>query len=301
MTCHELRRVGDSYLSGQLPAETNRHIRWHLETCSSCRKDLDERRRIHMALRGAFERAPELQPGVEFSARLRNHLRADAQRSRVRRIASRSWLALAAGLVLAIGLTGAFVLHRARASADALAQDAIGDHRNCALKYRLARMPVSLAEAADRFDRDYRLLIDAPRDEVSTPDGSIRVLERHSCVYQARRFGHVVMQYHDHVVSLLMTQDRREAGMLVPVDAFPRRIGQSDSGLTVVSVNGGGHAILLVSDLASAELTQLSTVIAMPLARQLRGSVLPANPDTVVAVESALTSVFACRVAGESK
>lgn len=301
MRCQELRRVADSYLSGQLPAETNHHIRWHLETCSACRAHLDDRRRVRTALRGAFERAPELAPGVDFSARLRTHLRADAQRTRVRRVAVRSSLALAAGLVLAIGLTSAVVLHRASGLADALAQDAIGDHRNCALKFRLARSPVPLAEAADRYDRDYRLLITAPPDELSTPDGPVRVVERHACAYQARRFGHVVMQYHDHVVSLLMTQAGSGAAMPMSVDVAPRRIGAANGGLTVVSVNVADHAILLVSDLGSAELTRLSTAIAMPLARQLRGSLLPTTPDAMVALRSALTPAFVQRLDGEVK
>ena len=95
------------------------------------------------------------------------------------------WLALAAGLVLAAGVTGAIVLNRSAGRAEALAQDAIGDHRNCALKYRLVRTPVPLEEAAQRFDSAYRLLISAPPDDIPTPDGPARVVERHSCEYGA--------------------------------------------------------------------------------------------------------------------
>ena len=36
-------------------------------------------------------------------------------------------------------------------------------------------------------------------------------LERHACAYDARRFGHLVMHYRGHVVSLLMTAAGGEA------------------------------------------------------------------------------------------
>jgi hypothetical protein len=41
------------------------------------------------------------------------------------------------------------------------------------------------------------------------------------------------------------------------------------NGLSVVSVNGTHHAILLVGDLSTAELAQLSRSVSMPLARRL--------------------------------
>jgi hypothetical protein len=66
-------------------------------------------------------------------------------------------------------------------------------------------MPVPLEEAAQRFDSAYRLLLSAPPDDISTPNGPANVVERHSCAYGARRFGHVILQYRGRVVSLLMT------------------------------------------------------------------------------------------------
>src|SRR5437763_9787951 len=114
----------------------------HLDTCPSCRSEIDARRRLRGTLRAAFDRAPELQPSAEFRTRLRDQVReASVHRSRSRFLTSR-WLALAAGIVLAIGVAGVLFLKRSAAPAEALAADAIGDHQNCALHYRLARMPV---------------------------------------------------------------------------------------------------------------------------------------------------------------
>jgi hypothetical protein len=47
------------------------------------------------------------------------------------------------------------------------------------------------------LDPNYRLLLSAPPDDISTPDGPVRVVERHSCAYGAHRFGHVILQYRD--------------------------------------------------------------------------------------------------------
>jgi hypothetical protein len=126
------------------------------------------------------------------------------------------------------------------------------------------------------------VLLSAPPDNVSTPDGPARVLERHSCAYNDRRFGHVVMQYRGRVVSLLMTAN--DGGHASPgPDALPHAIGRPINGLSVVSVNGRHHAILLVSDLDSPALEELSQAVALPLARRLEVSLMP-DRGTVAAL-----------------
>jgi hypothetical protein len=164
---------------------------------------------------------------------------------------------------------------------EALAQDAIGDHRNCALKFRLARTPVPLDDAAERFDRAFGLLLSAPPDDILTPAGPAHVVERHSCAYGARRFGHVIMEYRGRVVSLLMTTSDGTTPSAEPNDVIPHVIGRPMDGLSVVAVHGPRHAILLVSDLGTAELTQLSTAVSIPLARQIDAGL--SRPSTATA------------------
>ena len=53
-------------------------------------------------------------------------------------------------------------------------------------------------------------------------------------------------------------------------DAIPHVIGRPIDGLSVMSVDGAHHSILLVGDLEGTELAQLSKVISVPLARQLQ-------------------------------
>jgi hypothetical protein len=52
-------------------------------------------------------------------------------------------------------------------------------------------------------------------------------------------------------------------------DAIPHVIGRPMNGLSVTSMKGTRHAILLVSDLDSTELENLSRVVSVPLSRQL--------------------------------
>lgn len=167
--------------------------------------------------------------------------------------------------MVAVGVAGVVLMKQS--PTDALARDAVGDHQNCALKYRLVRAPVPLEEAAEQFDSAYRLLLTAPPNEIQTAAGPARVTERHSCAYGAHRFGHVIIEYRGRVVSLLMAAN--DAAGDVEPDAIPHVIGRSMNGLSVVSVNGTQHAILLVGDLERAELTQLSRAVSVPLARSL--------------------------------
>jgi hypothetical protein len=270
MNCRDVREIADSFLCDELLTETNHEILQHLDTCASCRADIDARRALRRALHGAFDRAPDLQPRPEFMERLHGELRDAAAHSGRSWLFSRRWLAIAAGLVLAAGLAGAVVKTRwAPTPSDALAQDAIGDHRNCALTFRLARAPIPLEEAAQRFDSAFRLLLTAPPDRMSTPGGPARVVERHSCAYGARQFGHVVLQYQGHVVSLLVTANEGSTTAIETAAAVPHVIGRRMDGLSVVSVDGARRAILLVSDLGSAELTELSGAVSVPLAQRL--------------------------------
>ena len=282
MNCRDVREVADSFLSEELLTETNHEILRHLDTCPTCRMEMDGRGRLRRSLQTAFERTPGLQPRADFALRLREQLREAAVHEGRRRTVSRRWVAVAAGVVLATGLTGLAVLNRPLVSVDALARDARGDHWNCALKNRVAGTPVPLEEAAKRFDSAYRLLTSAPPDNISTPGGAAHVVERHSCAYGPRRFGHVILQYRGRVVSLLLTADDDAT---VQADSTPHLHGSPVNGLSVVSVRGTRHAILLVGDLDAHELTQLTEAVSVPLARRLDRSLSVAEPRAFAALD----------------
>jgi hypothetical protein len=224
-------------------------------------------------LKTAFGRAPDLEPPTDFAARLRMNLSRAAGSSKNQRTRHRRWLAVAASIAVAVGLSAWAFQYGSAAPLDKLALDAIGDHWNCGLKNRAIRTPIPLEEAAQRFDTAYRLLLTIPVDHVTTPDGFVRVLDRHSCAFETRRFGHVILEYHGRVVSLLLTRedgDRSDASM--PREDAAQVHGRSATGLTVVSVRGSAHTILLVSDLEAQDLVRLSEAVSKPLAQKLAES-----------------------------
>jgi hypothetical protein len=159
-------------------------------------------------------------------------------------------------------VAGSLFLSQTTVSADALAQDAIGDHLSCALNMPAAKAAIPLTEPPEKTDAAYRLFLSAPRDDAAAPAGPIRVVARHFCAYGGRRFAHVIVRYRGHVVSLLMTANEAAE---TAADTRPHLIGQPADGLSVVSVNGSHHAILLVSDIEGGELSRLFTLVAKPV------------------------------------
>jgi len=294
MPCRDVRELLDSYLSQELLVETNHSVLRHLESCPECRAELDARSHLRTALRRAVRRAPDLQLRPAFAGEVAVRLQQlpAIHEPAVTKPATR-WLALAASLLAAVAVGSYYFL--APAPASQLARDAVGDHQNCALRYRLVRAPVPLEEAARQFDSAYRLLLEEPPDNIPTAVGPVRVTERHSCAFGDRRFGHVIMSYRGHVVSMLMTANDRAPAER---DAIPHVIGRSMNGLSVVSVNGSRHVILLVSDLDTGRLTELSRGVSVPLMRHVDVSLRPEREDRFGAVRAVVPGVSASRLAG---
>lgn len=254
MQCREVRDLLDSFLSQELLVETNHELMRHLETCANCRAELDARRQLRGALRRAFSNAGALQPPANYGPDTLARVRLTTpRRSGWPR---RAWAALAASVALIAG-TASFLLLNARVSS--VVRDAVGDHRNCAVQFRLSERPIPLADAAARYDRSYARLLETPPDDFVTAAGPVHVRERHSCVFAGRRFGHVVMQLDGHLVSLLVTGDEPAAGTesSVALSSLPRVDGQH-----VTSFDLPGHTAFVVSDLDEPQFSQSAQALA---------------------------------------
>jgi anti-sigma factor RsiW len=237
MQCKDARELLDSFLAQELLVETNHELLRHVSGCPDCKADLDARARLRSRLKQAFARAAEMQVRPEFVDQVTTRLRSSALKG------TRSWqvsplLAAAASLVLVLA-AGMYFL---RGRGSEIAAQAAGDHQNCAVKFALAERPISLEEAAARYDAAYARLRTVPPDAVATAAGTLHVADRHSCVFQNRRFGHVVFRLDQHLVSLLMTRDdsTSRAGLqqLQPVNR-----------LSMASFHTSDHVIYIVSDL----------------------------------------------------
>ena len=258
MQCRDVRELADSFLSEQLLVETNHELLRHLETCPDCRVEIAGRRAIRDRLRSAFARAEDLRPRSEFTAELLARLRPAQPATDIsRRSVLQSWWALAAGVALAAG-GGLFVRHSSsRSRLGMLARDAAGDHQNCAVRFNLAERPIPLEDAGRRYGAPYAALATF---EPPAVDGPLELLERHSCVYQGRRFGHVVFRYRGALTSLLVTDG-------VPPAAA--ELEPNDSGLAVASLPAGRFLGFVVADLDRRDVLRLAQILAEPLSQHL--------------------------------
>jgi anti-sigma factor RsiW len=262
MDCRDVRELADSFLTEQLLVETSHEILRHLTQCPSCRAELESRRRLRTAIRGAFERAPDLQARPAFLSSIGRRLRENAQPSRPRNT-WRPVLAIAATLLLA---TGAGFGGRAWLGASRLAslvRAAAGDHQNCAVRFTLKERPISLEQAAQQFDPAYGSLVAFAPAPTRLARGELTVLERHACVFDGRRFAHIVLRYRGTLVSVLVTPDRLAR---VPAEL------QSVDGTQVVPFRIGRFAAFVVSPSSDEETRQIAAAVVGPLTNALTGA-----------------------------
>jgi anti-sigma factor RsiW len=274
MECRDVREMADSFLAEELLTETNHEILRHLDTCPVCREDLAARRALRAAVQRAFHSARDLDASPEFMARLRTTLREAAGTVPVgRRIRFQAWWALAATVLLVVALGLAYRGRDWITATGALARAAVGDHVNCALHFRLAEKPITLEEAARRYDVVYRVLENLPPNDVTTVAGTAHVLERHSCVYGGRRFAHIVLDYRGARVSLLVTAADGSARLALPGEVLPHVTSASHvDDMSVVSFRTSRHMVFFVGEVAQADLVNLADAVAGPLYRALAGA-----------------------------
>jgi anti-sigma factor RsiW len=273
MECRDVREMADSFLAEELLTETNHEIMRHLETCPVCRDELAARRTLREGMRRAFQHASDLDPGPEFMAQVRASLQHAAHHVPARRgIRLRGWWALAATVLLAVALGLAYRGRDWITATASLARAAVGDHRNCALQFRLAEQPISLEEAAQRYGAVYRVLETLPPNDLMTAVGPAHVLERHACVYGGRRFAHIVLEYRGERVSLLVTAAERSAQVAPLGEGLPHvtSAGRIDD-MSVVSFRAYSQMVFFAGDIAQADLMTLANAVAEPLYRELAG------------------------------
>jgi hypothetical protein len=271
MQCREFRELADSYLGDELIVETNHAVISHLEHCAECRRELAARRTLRANLRRAFVNAPENQMRAEFAEHLNAQVR--TRGTRVARVASpavvrwgrNSWLALASCLLLAVGF--GLLAVRERNSAvrpepirTELAKSAVGDHQDCAIRFRLEEKPIDLSAAGTKYDPVYINLTKAVFSETGGAPPDAEFVEAHSCVFKGRRFGHIVLKYHGRIVSLLVT----DSGRVVEAGAPAQQVIACSQyeGYQVSCFETARHTVFVVSDLPESENLSLARALA---------------------------------------
>lgn len=129
---------------------------------------------------------------------------------------------------------------------------AIGDHENCALEFRLKENPITLEEAAKKygkFNKNLDKAVIKPLREIfpGNTSGEIKLLEAHSCVFEGRRFAHIVLRRQKHTISVLVTDSD------LPAEESNAVITQTSESLQVARFSTKHHAVFVISDLPATE------------------------------------------------
>ena len=289
MQCDQFRQLVDSYLHNELAVETNHQVILHMEHCADCRQELSVRRKLRLRLRQAYTNAPDHRLRPEFARRLREQLLDQAKEQRVNSIGPQpllhslsnerrtSLLALAACLVLATGIGLVFfqqpLVHPENTGIsqlippvnnssgislvrEELVRSAVGDHRDCAIRFRLAEKPINLEMAGRQYDPVYVNLtksLSLPLD--------VELVEEHSCVFEARRFAHIVLKYQGRLVSFLVTESALDSTPQGSSDSQVISCSQLD-GYQVSYFQTRRHTVFVVSDMQEGENLQMTRALA---------------------------------------
>ena len=312
MNCQQFRQIMDSYIGDELLVETNHDVLRHLENCPPCREELSTRRYLRTKLRSAVINSVDARINPVFARRLEANLRQTALRPTVWEklkagtfINSPIFAAAVAACLLFVVLLGANRLRQSPAAPEQasieqerenkpvenpqpaatnkpsiikvarreVTREAVGDHENCALHFRLKENPITLDEAAKKFgafNKDLDKTVKAAlRGEVPGGNKSneenekIEFLEAHSCVFDGRRFAHVVLRKGKKTVSVLVADtDSFE-------DADGTIASESVENLQVARFSAGRHDVFVVSDLSEWENAAIAERISPAVNRHI--------------------------------
>src|SRR5262249_20310742 len=150
--------------------------------------------------------------------------------------------------------------------------------RECALQGRPESW-VALDEASRRFDPVYAGLADVVRRDrpiaKRTTTNIADVVDGHSCVFQGRRFGHVMLKHAGRLVSVLVTDfsvTQKSSGLsrLTGRDGSRRVAACSQNAdFRVACFRAPHHAVFVVSDLLEQDNLAIARSVAPSLQQHL--------------------------------
>ena len=291
MNCKDFKEIADSYLSNELLVETNHEVLKHLENCANCRCELGARRELRSILRSAVKNAPQSQINPSFAFKLKNSLRENAfgKEKTWSFIGARAILAGAfAVLILAVAF-GLIWRKPATETANVkpnntnktlpketfsvqqadfveARKDAVDDHKDCALKYNLKEKPISLDEAAKLYDAANKNFDKAVIEALREVFGDkVKFIKAHNCLINGRRFAHVIVEFQNKIVSVLMTKREKDEEKN-DSDAISC---QSADGLQIACFENGNYSIFVVSDLSESDNLLIARTISPSLQKHI--------------------------------
>jgi len=277
MKCQDFHEIIDSYLCDELLTETNHEVLRHLEACASCRGVIESRRILRAQLKSAVKNSPQFQMRDIFYNRLCAQLKQSAviaeSPKNVFWMNRNSWMAMAASIIFAVGLgfwvfqsqpkqissTENDLINNEKAQNAVLADFAVGDHQNCAVRFNLADEPVEIDLASAEY-ADLRQAVLTPLENAAE---KYEFLESHICKFAGHNFTHIVFQHHDKTVSVLVT-DLQNYPSLKNAE-IAKLVA---NGYQVARFDVKDKAVFVVSDLPEQENLTTAEILQSPMKRK---------------------------------
>ena len=261
--CQDIRELLDPYLDNELMVETSQSVLDHLSFCPDCAAESERRIELRRLLKAALTLEDDNDRDSENISRRR--IETALEERRPRRTAKIVWGAVAASLILALGLAYWRIgntskpvnpsvikmpINMAASPPQVLiadvVRDAVENHQVCALSY-----PPDWTFDRQRTARDltpgFAPLVDAFRRN----HAAYKLIEGHICSYQQKQYAHLIFRGNGHTVSVFIEPDDSSGK---PKPSQPREIDQASfTAYQVASVDTGRHRISVVSDLPSGE------------------------------------------------
>lgn len=299
MNCKDFHEMADSYLGDELLVETNHDVLRHLESCAECRDLLASRREVRSRLRETVKGSEVSRIDPAFSVKMRKDLRAQVNRPRLEFTNFRFAIAGIASVFL-VAVIG-FVFLRTEPSQDFVAEvkpippphantivpdggaeavqavlvemadDAIGDHKNCALTHNLKEKPISLAEAGRKVDAVNinfdKAVMTAVREQFGD---QATLIKAHYCMFNKRYFTHVVLNLRGRTISVLLTKLTNKEEK----ESMPRDCGGDEYSTTCATTNGYG--LFVVSESRESDTLLVANTIFGAVKKQIANTRLAA-------------------------
>jgi anti-sigma factor RsiW len=249
MKCEETRELLDAFHDGELQPATLAAVETHLRTCPSCSAALA----AHEALREKVRSLGRTPAPKDLGAKIRKLLSESDAEARSKVLNPRSWRAMAASHLLAIGLGGAAVFGfvHSRDARDFVIQETIDAHVRSLIDER------TLMQVASNDSHNVRPWFMGKLD--FSP--AVAELNQEGYPLLGARVDYVANRY---VAALVYGRRKHRINLFVaPAGGLP------STGITSTARNGynirewqtGGLSYRAVSDIDSAELAQFALLV----------------------------------------
>jgi anti-sigma factor (TIGR02949 family) len=275
--CTEVLRRIDVYVDNEIDTAGGAAVAAHVETCPSCRQQLELRRRLRGRLKQAVEGAPAA-PWLQ--TKILTRVRASQPKTTWLGM-PRYFVTLAAMLVMTVGVSAvAYQLGHLRFTTGmqesyiasvssrvaSIMRVGLGDHVHCGVfrKYSKANEP-SLQKMEADLGPDYKGLLGVVEPHI--PEG-FRVVLGHRCRYHGRQFVHLVMKNDRQLISLVIARKQngetfRNSTLVPVIEHGGLPIYHDDvQRFDMTGFETRSHLVYLISDAPAKDNRQLMVALA---------------------------------------